>query len=74
MVSSKSANITVQQAITELDDKRVKAVRPLIPPQILSEELPLDLRGAQTVLVRRLQALWAATCSRHVAAVCELTG
>ncbi|KAL7412960.1 hypothetical protein BDY24DRAFT_391717 [Mrakia frigida] len=42
--------ITVQQAIHELDDKRVKAVRPLIPPQILAEELPLDLRGAQTVL------------------------
>jgi len=33
-----------------LDDRRVKAVRPLIPPQILTEELPLSLRGAQTVL------------------------
>lgn len=44
--------LTVQQAVAELDDKRVKAVRPLVPPQILSEELPLDLRGAQTVLVR----------------------
>lgn len=49
---ARSNPITVQQAIHELDDKRVKAVRPLIPPQILSEELPLDLRGAQTVLVR----------------------
>lgn len=43
--------ITIQQAVQELDDKRVKTVRPLIPPQILAEELPLDLRGAQTVLV-----------------------
>lgn len=43
--------ITVQEAVRELDDRRVKTVRPLIPPQILAEELPLDLRGAQTVLV-----------------------
>lgn len=51
MVSTKQVQLSVQQAIAELDDKRVKAVRPLIPPQILAEELPLDLRGAQTVLV-----------------------
>lgn len=38
-----------------LDDRRVKCVRPLIPPQILIEELPLSLRGAQTVLDGRLQ-------------------
>ncbi|RXK40787.1 3-deoxy-7-phosphoheptulonate synthase [Tremella mesenterica] len=38
-----------------LDDRRVKVVRPLIPPQILLEELPLSLRGAQTVLDGRRQ-------------------
>jgi len=38
-----------------LDDRRVKSVRPLIPPQILHEELPLSLRGAQTVLEGRRQ-------------------
>ncbi|OCF43695.1 3-deoxy-7-phosphoheptulonate synthase [Kwoniella heveanensis CBS 569] len=38
-----------------LDDRRVKCVRPLIPPQILLEELPLSLRGAQTVLDGRRQ-------------------
>lgn len=38
-----------------LDDRRVKAIRPLIPPQILTEELPLTLRGAQTVLDGRRQ-------------------
>lgn len=42
--------VTVQQATQLLDDRRVKAVRPLIPPQILMEEMPLSLRGAQTVL------------------------
>jgi 3-deoxy-7-phosphoheptulonate synthase len=54
---SYNTTITVQQAITELDDKRVRTIRPLIPPQILCEELPLDLRGAQTVLVRLLPFL-----------------
>ncbi|BEJ15166.1 hypothetical protein CspHIS471_0409330 [Cutaneotrichosporon sp. HIS471] len=38
-----------------LDDRRVKQIRPLIPPQILTEELPLTLRGAQTVIDGRRQ-------------------
>lgn len=42
--------VTVNQAMEMLDDRRVKQVKPLIPPQILIEELPLSLRGAQTVL------------------------
>nr|ODO04278.1 3-deoxy-7-phosphoheptulonate synthase [Cryptococcus depauperatus CBS 7855] len=41
---------SVKDAMDLLDDRRVKCVRPLIPPQILNEELPLSLRGAQTVL------------------------
>lgn len=52
---SYNKTITVQQAIADLDDKRVRTIRPLIPPQILAEELPLDLRGAQTVLVSWVQ-------------------
>lgn len=44
------STVTVQQAMELLDDRRVKVARPLIPPQILIEELPLSLRGAQTVI------------------------
>ncbi|TYJ53830.1 3-deoxy-7-phosphoheptulonate synthase [Cryptococcus floricola] len=46
---------SVRDAMDLLDDRRVKCVRPLIPPQILHEELPLSLRGAQTVLDGRRQ-------------------
>lgn len=48
-------SISVRDAMDLLDDRRVKCVRPLIPPQILHEELPLSLRGAQTVLDGRRQ-------------------
>jgi len=47
--------VSVRDAMDLLDDRRVKVVRPLIPPQILIEELPLSLRGAQTVLDGRRQ-------------------
>ncbi|RSH91445.1 hypothetical protein EHS25_009744 [Saitozyma podzolica] len=47
--------ISIRDAMDLLDDRRVKCVRPLIPPQILHEELPLSLRGAQTVLDGRRQ-------------------
>ena len=33
--------ITVKDALAKLDDRRVKATRPLIPPAILQEDLPL---------------------------------
>ncbi|ORY31662.1 hypothetical protein BCR39DRAFT_526176 [Naematelia encephala] len=47
--------VSVREAMDMLDDRRVKVVRPLIPPQILLEEFPLTLRGAQTVLDGRRQ-------------------
>ncbi|WWC95172.1 3-deoxy-7-phosphoheptulonate synthase [Kwoniella sp. B9012] len=47
--------ISVRDAMDMLDDRRVKCTRPLIPPQILLEELPLSLKGAQTVLDGRRQ-------------------
>ncbi|KAL0255221.1 3-deoxy-7-phosphoheptulonate synthase [Cryptococcus tetragattii IND107] len=50
-----STRVSVRDAMELLDDRRVKIVRPLIPPQILHEELPLSLRGAQTVLDGRRQ-------------------
>ena len=33
--------VTVKDALSQLDDRRVKATRPLIPPAILQEDLPL---------------------------------
>jgi hypothetical protein len=33
--------MSLKEAITGLVDARVKAIRPLIPPQILQEEIPL---------------------------------
>ncbi|OCH91853.1 3-deoxy-7-phosphoheptulonate synthase [Obba rivulosa] len=45
--------ITMKEAIAKLDDRRVKNIRPLIPPQILQEDLPLSLSAAETVLEGR---------------------
>lgn len=33
--------ITFKDALAHLENKRVKSTRPLIPPQILQEDLPL---------------------------------
>ena len=43
-------------ALNELDDKRIKNIRPLIPPQILMEDLPMSANSAQTVAQARLEA------------------
>ncbi|KAG1461600.1 hypothetical protein G6F56_005691 [Rhizopus delemar] len=40
-------------ALNELDDKRIKGIKPLIPPQILMEDIPLTLKAAQTILEGR---------------------
>ncbi|KAI8356605.1 3-deoxy-7-phosphoheptulonate synthase [Choanephora cucurbitarum] len=40
-------------ALNELDDKRITNIRPLIPPQILMEDLPLSLKAAATILEGR---------------------
>lgn len=42
-----------KEALHRLENHRVKSTRPLIPPQILQEDLPLSLRAAQTVLEGR---------------------
>ncbi|KAG8952053.1 hypothetical protein FRC04_005386 [Tulasnella sp. 424] len=46
-------SITVSQAMQKLDNRRVKNIRPLIPPQILQEDFPLTLLAADTVLEGR---------------------
>ena len=43
-------------ALNELDDKRIKVIKPLIPPQILMEDIPLTLKAAQTIVDGRRQA------------------
>ncbi|CDO76106.1 hypothetical protein BN946_scf184649.g32 [Trametes cinnabarina] len=45
--------ITVRDALFQLEDRRVKVTRPLIPPAILQEDLPLTLAAAETVLEGR---------------------
>jgi len=42
-----------KEALQRLENRRVKATRPLIPPQILQEDLPLTLLAANTVLEGR---------------------
>ncbi|KAF6757441.1 phospho-2-dehydro-3-deoxyheptonate aldolase [Ephemerocybe angulata] len=43
-----------KDALARLENSRVKSTRPLIPPQILQEDMPLTLLAAQTVLQGRL--------------------
>ncbi|KAI7859384.1 3-deoxy-7-phosphoheptulonate synthase [Circinella umbellata] len=43
-------------ALNELDDKRIKVIKPLIPPQILMEDIPLTLKAAQTIVDGRREA------------------
>ncbi|CAE6439432.1 unnamed protein product [Rhizoctonia solani] len=51
-MSNKS--VSVHDAVTQLQNRRVKNIRPLIPPQILTEELPLTLIEANTVISGRI--------------------
>ncbi|CAJ0871678.1 14332_t:CDS:2, partial [Entrophospora sp. SA101] len=39
--------------LNELDDKRIKQVKPLIQPQILMEDFPLTFQAAQSVILGR---------------------
>nr|CAG8599868.1 5627_t:CDS:10 [Entrophospora candida] len=43
-------------ALNELDDKRIKNIRPLIQPQILMEDFPLTFQAAQSVILGRSAA------------------
>ncbi|UZJ57133.1 hypothetical protein CBS101457_006453 [Exobasidium rhododendri] len=45
--------ISLQDAANELDDRRIKNIRPLIPPQILTEEYPLSTKATETILTGR---------------------
>jgi len=56
MPSEQSPKIGFKDALNELDDKRIKEIKPLIPPQILMEDLPLSLAAAQTIILGRQAA------------------
>ncbi|KAJ6508846.1 hypothetical protein C8R45DRAFT_816338 [Mycena sanguinolenta] len=47
--------MSFKDALSRLENSRVKSTRPLIPPQILQEDLPLTLLAAHTVLQGRLE-------------------
>ncbi|KAF8685544.1 3-deoxy-7-phosphoheptulonate synthase [Rhizoctonia solani] len=47
-------SVSVHDAVSQLHNRRVKNIRPLIPPQILTEELPLTLIEANTVINGRI--------------------
>ncbi|PWZ00103.1 putative 3-deoxy-D-arabino-heptulosonate 7-phosphate synthase isoenzyme [Testicularia cyperi] len=46
-------SLTYKDALNELDDRRIKSIKPLLPPQILNEEYPLTIQAAQTVAYGR---------------------
>jgi len=45
--------MSFRDALSRLENSRVKSTRPLIPPQILQEDQPLTLLAAQTILQGR---------------------
>lgn len=51
-----SMTLPYKEALHRLENRRVKATRPLIPPQILQEDLPLTFLAAHTVLEGRRTA------------------
>jgi 3-deoxy-7-phosphoheptulonate synthase len=52
------ANRINVDALNELDDKRIKNIKPLIPPQILMEDHPLTTKAAITVETGSFISLW----------------
>jgi len=45
--------VTMAEAVAKLENRRVKVIRPLIPPQILQEDLPMNLAAVETVITGR---------------------
>ncbi|KAL5501693.1 hypothetical protein ACEPAH_8953 [Sanghuangporus vaninii] len=45
--------LPLKEAVARIENRRVKRIRPLIPPQILQEDLPLTLSAIETVLSGR---------------------
>lgn len=43
--------------INELDDRHIKNVKPLVPPQIIMEELPLTIEALERTQKRQLHQI-----------------
>ncbi len=56
MIADKNNSTRTFDALNELDDRRIKDIKPLIPPQILMEDLPLSTAAHETVELSRQQA------------------
>ncbi|GAA99525.1 uncharacterized protein L969DRAFT_86787 [Mixia osmundae IAM 14324] len=50
MVDSPMSASFTSAGILNIDDQRIKSIRPLIPPQILVEDFPLTLAACETVI------------------------
>lgn len=48
--------LDIRDALNELDDKRIKNIKPLLQPQILMEDHPLTFQAAQSVILGRSAA------------------
>jgi 3-deoxy-7-phosphoheptulonate synthase len=55
MSASQNA-LKTMDTLNELDDQRIKQIRPLIPPQILMEDFPLSQNALKTVSDARRDA------------------
>ncbi|KAJ3320767.1 hypothetical protein HDV06_005060 [Boothiomyces sp. JEL0866] len=54
--SNKLREDNSNERLNELDDNRIKKVRPVVPPQILMEDIPLTSKAFDTVSKARLEA------------------
>ncbi|KAI3630627.1 hypothetical protein MIR68_012062 [Amoeboaphelidium protococcarum] len=48
--------VSEQRTVNDLDDRRIQDIKPLIPPQILMEEIPVTERAIKTIQQTRLDA------------------
>ncbi|KAJ1565450.1 hypothetical protein HK096_002706, partial [Nowakowskiella sp. JEL0078] len=49
LVPDHKPTIKHYDGLNELDDKRILEIKPLIPPAILMEDIPLSLKAQKTV-------------------------
>jgi 3-deoxy-7-phosphoheptulonate synthase len=54
--SCRTRKWSLTQGLNELDDQRIREIKPLIPPQILIEDLPVTDKAASTIKHGRVSA------------------
>jgi 3-deoxy-7-phosphoheptulonate synthase len=55
ILTTANAGVNIDK-MNELDDRRIKNIKPLIPPQLLMEDVPLTDLAGETVYKARLDA------------------